>query len=252
MSKRRNLTSPHVTDDKKTAPHDEGQNGNLTCTHVKPTKSARISAHRLRWTWGFTGTTSRRPDGERRMRGWTGNIYNWHGAKVILNVKTMEIYMKSRPYKDTKRMIYANWDKADRYARAFSEWARIAIRPIHSEHPGDLQSAHLVINRKAINRELLPGTAKSPERRRFVGADEPYLSAKRVGAVEDGSHPGKVELKGRESAEGGLGLDWLLLEHPKAHDTLDARLEKMVIVLESLTDAVQAIRIRMDMEVKKP
>jgi hypothetical protein len=50
------------------------------------------------------------------------------------------------------------------------------------------------------------------------------------------------------SVEGGVGLDWLLLTHPKEHKTIDARMEMVVIALEKLTDGMQQIKIRMDME----
>jgi len=223
----------------------------LSSTNQNPTKSARISAHSLRWTWTFKGKTERKPDKLRRMRNWTGKIYYFKRCTVILNVNTMELYTRSRPYTSTNRMISANWSKADLTARQFSEFAQIAITPIHSEHPMDIAGAHLVINEKHINKRLLPGKANTSERRRFIGKNEPYQSAVRVGAIEDGSHPGKVELVGKESVEGGLGLDWLLLTHPKAHETLDARLEKVVIALEKLTEIAQEIKVRMDLEAKK-
>jgi hypothetical protein len=69
-----------------------------------------------------------------------------------------------------------------------------------------------------------------------------------VGAIEDSSHPGRLEFVGKESVEGGIGLDWLLLTHPKEHKTIDARMEMVVIALEKLTDGMQQIKIRMDME----
>ena len=255
-AKNTNSSYPNDTDVKQTTLHLGGQNTNSSSTYQNPTKSARISAHSLRWTWDFKGTTSRKPDNERRMRNWTGRIYYFERCTVILNVSTMEIYTHSRPYKSTERMIYANWGKADRIAREFSEFAQIAITPIHNEHPADVASAHLVINQKGINRRFLPGKANSKERRAFIGKNEPYASAARVGAIEDGSHPGKVELVGRESVEGGMGLDWLLLDYPSVvrqslemnamfSKNLDLHLsvlKRMDKSLEELTKAVRRLK----------
>jgi hypothetical protein len=248
-SKKQFPTYPHDTGVKRNAHNVGSKKQILSSTNVNPTKSARISAHSLRWTWNFTGMTFRKPDAYRRMRGWTGKIYRRHGYTIILNVRTIELYTHSRPYKNTEKMIYANWSKADRIAREFSKFAQIAIQPIYSEHPAGLQSAHLVINRKEINKKLLPGRADSLERRRFVGKDKPYLSAERVGAVEDGSHPGKVELRGRESAEGGLGLDWLLLDYPSVvrqslemNAEFSKNLELHLAVLQEIRDAVRRLK----------
>lgn len=244
--KNKKLTYPYVTDVKGISSYDDKPKQKITSTNVI-TKCARISAHSLRWTWNYSGRTCRKPDKMRRMRGWKGKIYYHSGCTVILNVKTMELYTRSRPYKNTEKMIYANWGKADRVAREFSKFAEIAIQPIHSEHPGDLQKAHLVVNNKDINKRLLPGRADSPERRKFIGKDVPYPSAKRVGAIEDGSHPGKVELTGQESAEGGIGLDWLLLEYPKllkenteANNHFSKNLELHLAVLQELRDTNKA------------
>lgn len=249
--KNNKINIPYVSDVKQPIANVGSENNQSTSTNVKPTKSARISAHSLKWTWQYKGPTQRKPDKLRIMRGWIGKIYYWNKCTIILNVRTMELYTHSRPYTSTLKMVYANWSKADLIAREFSKMAQIAITPIHTDHPADLRQGHLVVNNKTINRALLPGKADSEERRTFVGKNEPYTNAVRVGAIEDGSHPGKLELVGQESVEGGMGLDWLLLEHPKAHKTLDMRLEAVIIALEKLTDGMQQVKIRMDMEVKK-
>ena len=242
------INIPYVSDVNGEMAHVEAQNNQLTSTNVKPTKSARISAHSLKWTWEYKGKTQRKPDKLRIMRGWTGGVYHWQACTIILNVRTMELYTHSRPYKDTTKMVYANWNKADLIARQFSEFAQIAITPIHSEHPADLRQAHLVVNNKAINKRLLPGTADSEERRTFIGKNEPYPSAVRVGAIEDGSHPGKVELDGKESVEGGMGLDWLLLDYPSVvrqslemNEKFSKNLELHLEVLREIRDAVKRL-----------
>lgn len=223
--------------------------GKITSTHVNMTMCARISAHSMRWTWIYDGATKRRPDSIRRMRGWNGYVYHWEGCAVILNVRTLELYLHSRPYKSTEKMMSATWSKADRIAREFSRWAEVAITPIESGHPLGVQAAHLVINQKRINRPLLPGRADSPERRMFIGKNRPYADARRTGAIEDGSHPGKVEMVGQESVEGGIGLDWLLLDYPgvvrqslEMNTRFSRNLELHLKVLQEIRDAVRRMR----------
>ena len=243
------LTLPPVlNDDKLNLPHAEVKpqiNTGLTPTSVEPTKSAKVSAHAIRWFWIYKGTTNRKPTRSAKMRGWEKKIYHWQGATIVLNVNRMEIFMRSRPYKTTEKMIYANWNKADKMARRFSEFAQIAITPIKSDHPADVISAHLVINNKEVNKKLLPKNDK----RKFIGKNEPYQSAVRVGAIEDGSHPGKVELVGKESVEGGLGMDWLLLDYPRVvrqslemNEKFSKNLELHLQVLQEIRDAIKRLK----------
>jgi hypothetical protein len=242
------INIPYVSDVAQPMSSVEAQNNQLTSTNVKPTKSARISAHSLKWTWEYKGKTQRKPDKLRVMRGWIGKIYYWDRCTIILNVKTMELYTRSRPYTSTIKMVYATWSKADLIARAVSKAAEIAITPIHTEHPADLRQGHLVVNDKRINKALLPGKADSEERRTFIGKNEPYPSAVRVGAIEDGSHPGKLEFVGKESVEGGMGLDWLLLDYPSVvrqslemNKEFSKNLELHLEVLREIRDAVKRL-----------
>ena len=169
---------------------------------AKPmTKGVKISAHRLRWTWKVNGTTERKPDRLIKMRNWNRKVYEFNGATVILNTKTLEIYMQSRAYKDPQKMIYANWDKADRIARAFAKFAWIGLKAIESDHPADCQDAHLVLETKELNPYLKPQ------------AEQP--SSQRVGLVFDKSHNNKPEFTGPESIEGGIGADYIFLDFPR-------------------------------------
>jgi hypothetical protein len=177
---------------------------------TKPkTLGVKISAHALRWTWKISGTTTRKPDKINRMKNWTRKIYEWKGSKVIINTRTLEIYMQSRAYKDPQKMIYANWDKADRISREFSKWAQIGLIPIESTHPADCQGAHLVLETKALNPFLKPQ------------ADLP--TSQRIGLTYDKSHPGKPELEGPESIEGALGADYIFLDFPRHFQALRAQ-----------------------------
>jgi hypothetical protein len=237
MVEKQKLTLGSVTDVGKNTLSGVSANDKLTSTSV--ITSSRISAHSIKWIWEYEGKTNRRPDRRARMRGWNKDIYYWGGATIVLNPKRMEVYMRSRPYKDTEKMIYYNWDRADVIAREFSRHAQIAIRPIPSEHPADVHKAHLVVNKKDINAHLLP----------MVGKGTPHASAIRVGALEDGSHRRKVEFTGPESVEGGFGLDWLLLEYPTVvRQSLDMNarfsknLELHLKVLKDMRKTLKEIR----------
>lgn len=201
----------------------------------------RISGHRLKWSWHVEGTTNRSPDKRIKVgkgKGWFKNIYHWHGATIVLNPYTMEIWMKSRPYKTVERMVSAKWSKADLIAREFSEYAQIAITPIESEHPQDIQAAHLVVETKPVSALL-----------------EPYKDrpdSRRIGLEFDKSHRNRAELTGQESVEGGMGLDWLLLDFPQQHrmvvqalsgfERYNANIEKHLEVLDSMDKTLKQIQ----------
>lgn len=166
------------------------------------TTKVRISGHHLKWAWNVSGTTNRKPHRKIRLgkgKGWEKRIYKFKGVTIVLNPYTLELWQRSRPYRNVKRMIYANWGKADQTARAFSKYAQIAIKPIRSEHPADMQAAHLVVENKQMSGVL----------KQYEG------TAPRVGLQFDKSHKRRAELTGRESAEGAIGLDYWLIDFPK-------------------------------------
>ena len=199
---------------------------------TKPkTAGVRISAHALRWTWKISGTTSRKPDVINKMKNWTRKIYNWEGTKIILNTRTLEIYMRSRAYKNPQKMIYANWDKADRISRSFSTWARIGLIPIESDHPADCQGAHLVLETKDLNPYLKPQ------------ADLP--SSSRIGLTYDKSHPGQPELEGPESIEGSFGADYIFLDFPKEFKQLRASQKNTEILMAGFSEYNRNIQLHL-------
>jgi hypothetical protein len=245
MNDNQNINTSSDADVKGASLNVESQKQDLTSTTV----GSRMSAHAVKWIWRYKGTTTRKPSKQAKMRGWMKRIYHWKNCTIVLNVHTMEIFTRSRPYRTTERMLYANWNKADKIAREFSEFAQIAIFPIKTAHPADITAAHLVINNRQVNQNLLP----KEDKRKFIGKNEAYPSAKRVGAIEDGSHPGKVELVGQESAEGGLGMDWLLLDYPSVvrqslemNAKFSKNLELHLQVLKDMQETLKAIK-----EVKK-
>jgi hypothetical protein len=242
-----NTTSDSVVENNTT--HEEGEKHEQSITSV----ASRMSAHAIKWIWTFKGTTTRKPDKSAKMRGWVKRVYYWGGSTIVLNVNTMEIFTRSRAYSSTPKMIYANWSKADKLAREFSEFAQIAITPVKTNHPADVISAHLVINNKEINGKLLP----KDDKRKFIGKNEPYPTAIKVGAIEDGSHTGKVELVGKQSVEGGFGMDWLLLDYPRIvkqslemNEKFSKNLELHLSVLNEIRDAERA-RAKSDAEMSK-
>lgn len=175
----------------------------ITSGNVIPIKIVRISAHSLRWTWKYTGQTMRKPTNTAKMRGWVKRFYDFGGFTIALNPKTMEIWTESRPYKNVRNMISANWSKTELAAREFSKFAQIAITPVLSDHPLDIQTAHLVIEDRLFSQLLKP----------FADSE----GSKRIGLTFDKSHPNKAELTGKESVEGGIGMDWFFLQFPHEH-----------------------------------
>jgi hypothetical protein len=207
---------------------------NLTPTSVMPIKIVRISAHSLRWTWRIGGTTHRKPDKACKMRGWTKKIYNWGKATIVLNPITLEIWTDSRPHKNVLKMIYSNWNKADKAAREFSLFAQIALRQDTSHHPTDLQTAHLVLEDRLFSSLLKPYKDREDSRK--------------VGLIFDKSHPNKAEFTGKESAEGAIGLDWWLLEFPKEHraqmqaqSVYNSNIKLHLAVLQKMSDTLDKI-----------
>ena len=163
-----------------------------------PPTLVKFSAHRLKWIWRVTGKTARKPDKTIEMRNWKKAIYHWGGATIVLNPQTLEVWLKSRPYKNPTKMIYANWNKADRIAREFSKWAQLGIKAIESEHPSGVAAAHLVAETKRLNPYLKPQEGKAPL----------------IGLTFDKSHLNKPEFTGSHSVEGAQGADWLFLSFP--------------------------------------
>ena len=226
------LTQGCVSDDKTKAASGDRPVLMPTSSSVNTTK-VRISGHHLRWTWTYKGTTFRQPVKTSQMRGWIKKIYNYKGAIIILNPKTMELWQESRPYKRSETMIYANWNKADLIARQFSQFAQIAIKPIHSEHPADLQGAHMVVENKPFSKVLKGYEGKAP----------------RVGLQFDKSHRSRAELTGKESAEGAMGLDYWLIDFParvsmlmESFDDYNLNIKLHLKAIQELRDAVKELK----------
>lgn len=170
----------------------------------------RYTAHHLKWSWQYANTTNRVPIKSVRYRGWSKYIHSFKGKTIVLNyspkkeLNIMELWLKSRYYNPTRkasgviRMIYANWSKADLIARQFSEFAQIAIKPIHTAHPADIEHAHLVMTTKALNPILKPMSEVKDD----------------VGLIFDQSHPNLPEFTGEKSVEGAQGAEWFFTKFP--------------------------------------
>lgn len=164
----------------------------------------RFTAHHMKWAWKITGSTNRTPIKVVRMKNWNKKIYAWKGATIVLNLNTLEIWLRSRYYNPTKRasgvmrLIYSNWSKADLFAREFSEFAQIALKSIKSVHPTDIQHAHLVMTTKALNPILKPMSKVKDD----------------VGLIFDKSHPSQPEFTGEKSVEGAHGAEWFFTKFP--------------------------------------
>jgi hypothetical protein len=209
-------------------------------TNINATK-VRYTAHHLKWSWKINGTTKRIPNKLVKLGrglGWERKIYYFNGATIIINLYTLELWLKSRYYNPTRkasgtiRMIYANWNKADKIAREFSEFAQIAITPIRSEHPADIQHAHLVMTTKELNPILKPMSEVKDK----------------VGLTFDKSHPNLPEFTGEKSVEGAQGAEWFFTKFPaivQYQVEMDKRyaenLELHLKVLEEIREAIKRL-----------
>ena len=159
------------------------------------------NAHSAVWKWNFEGKTERVPDKLIKLKNWNKNIYYWKGATIVMNVSTLEVWVRTRTYTNPIRMIYKAWSRADLTAREFSTSAQIAIKPLLSEHPSDIHKAHIVLRTKKLNKYLKPQADKQ--------------TSERTGLHYDLSHPDLPEFIGQESVEGVFGADWVFLALPK-------------------------------------
>lgn len=215
-----------------------GKSGNYTI--FSPTRERlveiRYTGHHLMWSWKITGNTARKPVKTVRMKNWLKRIYDWNGTKIVLNPNTLELWLRSRYYNPTRkassvmRMVGANWSKADKAAREFSTFAQIAVLPNKSEHPFDIQHAHLVMTTKEFNPILEPMSKIKDD----------------VGLQFDKSHPGQPEFVGKKSVEGAAGAEWFFTKFPEdmralteSNKAFAQNLELHMEVLREIRDAVK-------------
>jgi hypothetical protein len=177
-------------------------------TDFIPTSTkVRFSGHHLKWSWFYTGITNRVPEKKIAYRGWYKLIYRFKSKTIVLNYSPkkenniMEVWLRSKPYKNVAKLIYSNWSKADLIAREFSEFAQIGIKPIHTPHPADIDKAHLVATTKEYNPILKPMSEIKDN----------------VGLLFDKSHKEYPEVTGPKSAEGALGAEWFFTKFPLEH-----------------------------------
>lgn len=166
-----------------------------------------ISGHALRWVWHVKGDTFRKADHESKMNNWPRPKRTWrhfHGAKIVLNLNTCEIWLKSGTYRSVKRLIYASWARADAIAREFSEFARMPLTASQSEHLANCKGAHLVLENPEMNAILVPAIKNG-----LIKKD-----MKEAGWEADGSHERKAEGTGKRSIEHTDGLKWLCTDYP--------------------------------------
>ena len=170
-------------------------------TSGAPPKYVKWSAHALLWEWALDGTPKRAPTKTNPMRGgWLQRVWEADGITIISYTRKLQVWITARKRKNAERMIFEAWNKADLAAREFSRWQEVGLKPLNSERPAGLQSAHLVIENPELQAPLNKHAFR-PE-------------SARAGLIFDGSHGYKPELTGKESAEAGLGFDYLTLNFP--------------------------------------
>jgi hypothetical protein len=194
-----------------------------------------ISAHALKWVFSVEGKTERVATKTVKMRNWKKLIYRFDGAKIVLNPKTCEIWLKARSYKSVEKMIYNAWNRVDIIARHFSEWARIGLKPLKSDKIADIQQAHLVIEEPRINADLVPLISNGAIPNRPQG----------VGMLTDESHPGKAEATGEKSVEGMQGAEWLFLQFKYDFMLLQKKSEDQARALEGFKEYNENIKLHL-------
>jgi hypothetical protein len=184
------------------------------------------SLHAGCWKYAFEGTTNRKPDTFVQYRGWSKRIYHFGKATIVINKRIVEVWVRHKAGISDK-LIYAAYLKADKAARDFAEFARIAITPIHTPHPSGIANAHLVLKTRAYNEQLKP----------IAGTEQ----TERTGLIFDKSHPNMPELTGEYSAHGAIGFDWVCLVLPKAFNELRAQIELLKEENKMLAEALSEI-----------
>jgi hypothetical protein len=221
----------YVVNEKKA--HDDKKNPNDAFFSPGSEKAPKIpplyvlfSGHAMRWVWRIDGKTARKPDKLIKMRNWEKRVYSWQGvASIVLNPRTLEIWMHARAQKNPERMIYRAWARADAAARDFSKFAQIGLMGLASTHPADVQAAHLVLDTHALDAFLVPQME--------------LPTSRRIGLGRDFSHDLKPEMTGKESVEGALGADWVFLALKK--EVLAMRAEHR-LEAEAITELIKTLR----------
>jgi hypothetical protein len=190
-----------------------------TAQHVPmlatPKKPLIASAHSLQWLFEIDGEIMIKADNYAQMRGWTRRFwYSFEGCRIVANVKTLEVWVRKGKQRNPKRMLSMAWSKADMARRRFSEKARVGLIPVQSAHPLDISRGHFVVHNRELKAFLNQFGRELAEYMEGAGFKR---GSERIGLIHDKSHGNQPEMIGRESAEGCLGLDWLLLDHKEAH-----------------------------------
>ena len=202
------------------------------------------SIHSVRWDFKLEGIPKRSPSSIAQMNNWKKRTWKSYtaggtlkrGVTIVANVSTLIIWAYEPRKLNPKKLLYTAWNRVDLARRAFSEWQRVGISVITSEHPADAQKAHLVIETKKYNEVLKPQ------------ADKP--NSARSGLIFDKSpgHIDKPEFVGAQSIEAVDGFDWLVLNLPTQIRSLAQTIHE---IKQSQIVHSEAIEILIKKELKK-
>lgn len=195
-------------------------------------KPIRYSTHSALFKYRLHGTPNRKPNKIINMRNWIKKIWIFKGVKVVANLSTLEIWIKTKKYKSPKRMIYNAWNKADKIRREFSTWQQVGLQPIIGPQDTGLHRAHIVVEDKQISTQLLPAS------------DKP--GSKRSGLTFDESHPEKAEFTGPESVKAAYGADFVFCDFPQEYQELKLKINLMEAESRVLAQGVTAIIRRLE------
>lgn len=189
-----------------------------------------VSAHKLLWSFKMEGIPQRSPTKEVKMRSnWTKRIWkNYKGVNIVANRRTLEVWVAVGKQNGAEKTISEAWNRADLARRAFSNWQKIALTPINTAHPLDLERGHFVLEDKKLEKYLKNEAGKP--------------TSQKIGLVFDKSHANKPEFTGQESAEGAIGADYLFTQYPKEFRGVKAKIERVEAEIHSIKQDTAAFQ----------
>lgn len=179
-------------------------NNNNSKTNVR---SSLVSGHHIKYSCKYIGSQpTKDPNRIVYLSGWKKYIWKGKNYKIIANKRKLEVVLE---FDGDGSVVREKLDfcqnTAEDLLRTFAVRQGVKICSDISLQP----FSHWVVKSKKTGRELKPlAETKGNER------TGPVFS--------DSSHPGRLELIGRESEKGALGLDYLFIELPS---TINAYLQ---------------------------
>jgi len=192
------------------------ENAEIPLPHgITTINGLHISVHRLKWCFKMEGIPQRSPTKEVKMRSnWVRRYWNgYKKVNIVANRHVLEVWVKVGKRKSAKIALSEAWNKVDLARREFSQWQKIALTPVKTTHPLDLERGHFVLEDKKLEKYLKNEAGKP--------------TSGKIGLIFDKSHANKHEFTGEYSAEGAVGADYIFLHLPTEFRGLKAKFERV-------------------------